>query len=195
MAIPTEPLLLMKATTAIIGPDDPVMIPKGAHKTDWEVELAIVIGSVARYVSVVDAPNYIAGYTICDDVSERAMQFERQGQFVKGKSADTFAPLGPWLVTPQEIPDPHGVAIWLDVNGERMQSGSTSKMIFDVNYIVSYVSEFMTLLPGDVITTGTPAGVGMSRVPPRFLKPGDVMRLGIDGLGEQCHTCIPWAAD
>lgn len=195
LPLPTEPLLFMKATTAISGPDDPVMIPRGAEKTDWEVELAIVIGSIARYVSEHDALDYIAGYTICNDVSERALQMERQGQYVKGKSSDTFAPLGPWLVTKQEIAEPHRLSMWLDVNGERMQTGSTSKMIFGVGRIVSYVSEFMTLLPGDVITTGTPPGVGMGRVPPRFLKSGDIMRLGIEGLGEQCQTCIPWTPE
>jgi len=194
LPLPTEPMLFMKSTTALCGPADSVVIPRGAQKTDWEVELAIVIGRTASYVSERDALGYVAGYTICNDVSERAMQMERQGQFVKGKSSDTFAPLGPWLVTKNEIPRPQHLAMWLDVNGERMQSGSTSKMIFGVAQIVSYVSEFMTLLPGDVITTGTPPGVGMGRKPPRFLKPGDVMRLGIEGLGEQCQTCVAWSS-
>jgi 2-keto-4-pentenoate hydratase/2-oxohepta-3-ene-1,7-dioic acid hydratase in catechol pathway len=183
----------MKATSAVSGPRDSIIIPRGAQKTDWEVELALVIGRTASYVSRADALDYVAGYTICNDVSERAMQFERQGQFVKGKSSDTFAPLGPWLVTKGEIPRPQELGMWLDVNGERMQTGSTSRMVFGLAEIVSYVSEFMTLQPGDVIATGTPPGVGMGRSPPRFLNPGDVMRLGIDGLGEQCQTCVAWS--
>lgn len=195
MPLPTEPLLFMKATTAITGPNDPIVIPRGAQKTDWEIELAVVIGRICRYIERQHARHYIAGYLICNDLSERAMQLERGGQIVKGKSADTFAPLGPWLVTPSEIADPQQLSLWLEVNGERMQSSSTTKMIFDVSAIVSYVSEFMTLLPGDIITTGTPAGVGMARAPPRFLHAGDVVRLGIDGLGEQCHTCVAWEAD
>jgi 2-keto-4-pentenoate hydratase/2-oxohepta-3-ene-1,7-dioic acid hydratase in catechol pathway len=163
----------MKAVSAIAGSGDAILIPRDSTKTDWELELAVVIGRLARYVEEDQALDYVAGYTICTDVSERAMQMERQGQFVKGKSADSFAPLGPWLVTQLEVPDPHNLSMWLDVNGERMQSSSTSQMIFRVPRIVSYVSEFMTLLPGDIITTGIPVGVGMGRKPPRFLKAGD----------------------
>ena len=193
LPVPSEPILFMKATTAISGPNDPVIIPKDSVKTDWEVELAIVIGSVARHVAERDALRYVAGYTICNDVSERAFQTERQGQWVKGKSCDTFAPLGPWLVTADEIPDPQGLPLWLEVNGARMQAGSTATMIFGVAHLVSYISRFMTLMPGDVIPTGTPPGVGMGLKPPRFLKPGDVMRLGIEGLGEQRQECVAWS--
>jgi 2-keto-4-pentenoate hydratase/2-oxohepta-3-ene-1,7-dioic acid hydratase in catechol pathway len=193
LPVPTEPLLFMKASSSVSGPYDPIVIPKGSIKTDWEVELAVVIGVAARNVTTEEAPLHIAGYTVCNDVSERDFQFSRQGQFMKGKSADSFAPLGPWLVTTTEVPDPHKLALWLDVNGERMQTGSTSKMLFRVDHLVSYVSEFMTLMPGDVITTGTPAGVGMGRKPPKFLKPGDVLQLGIDRLGEQHHTCVAWS--
>jgi 2-keto-4-pentenoate hydratase/2-oxohepta-3-ene-1,7-dioic acid hydratase in catechol pathway len=192
--LPTEPLLFMKAASSISGPNDPVVIPKGSTKTDWEVELAVVIGTVARYVSKEEAPHHIAGYTVCNDLSERDFQFNRQGQFVKGKSADSFAPIGPWLVTANDVPNPQELTLWLDLNGERMQTGSTSKMVFSINHLVSYVSEFMTLTPGDIITTGTPSGVGMSRKPPRFLRPGDTMRLGIDRLGEQLHTCTAWTS-
>ncbi len=194
MEAPAEPILFMKAVTALSGPNDPVVIPPGAEKTDWEVELAVVIGSVARHVEERHALSYVAGYTICNDVSERAYQLERLGQWVKGKSYDSFAPLGPWLVTTDEIPDPQSLRMWLEVNGERMQDGSTATMIFGVAHLVSYISRFMTLMPGDVIPTGTPPGVGMGRKPPRFLKPGDVMRLGIDGLGEQRQECVAWDA-
>jgi 2-keto-4-pentenoate hydratase/2-oxohepta-3-ene-1,7-dioic acid hydratase in catechol pathway len=194
MEAPAEPILFMKAVTALSGPNDPVVIPPGAEKTDWEVELAIVIGSRARHVEERNALSYVAGYTICNDVSERAYQFDRLGQWVKGKSYDSFAPLGPWLVTTDEIPDPQSLRMWLEVNGERMQDGSTATMIFGVAHLVSYISRFMTLEPGDVIPTGTPPGVGMGRKPPRFLKPGDVMRLGIDGLGEQRQECVAWDA-
>lgn len=194
MEAPAEPILFMKAVTALSGPNDPVVIPPGAEKTDWEVELAIVIGSRARHVEERNALSYVAGYTICNDVSERAYQLERLGQWVKGKSYDSFAPLGPWLVTTDEIPDPQSLHMWLEVNGERMQDGSTATMIFGVAHLVSYISRFMTLMPGDVIPTGTPPGVGMGRKPPRFLKPGDVMRLGIDGLGEQRQECVAWDA-
>lgn len=192
LPVPSEPILFMKATTAISGPDDPVIIPKDSVKTDWEVELAIVIGSRARHVTEQDALRYVAGYMICNDVSERAFQIERLGQWVKGKSCDTFAPLGPWLVTADEVPDPQNLSMWLDVNGERMQSGSTATMIFGVAHLVSYISRFMTLMPGDVIPTGTPPGVGLGFKPPRFLKPGDVMQLGIEGLGEQRQECVAW---
>lgn len=194
MEAPAEPILFMKAVTALSGPNDPVVIPPGSEKTDWEVELAIVIGSRARHVEERNALSYVAGYTICNDVSERAYQLERLGQWVKGKSYDSFAPLGPWLVTTDEIPDPQSLRMWLEVNGERMQDGSTATMIFGVAHLVSYISRFMTLMPGDVIPTGTPPGVGMGRKPQRFLKAGDVMRLGIDGLGEQRQECVAWDA-
>ncbi|WP_119458474.1 fumarylacetoacetate hydrolase family protein [Rhodospirillaceae bacterium SYSU D60014] len=193
LPVPSEPILFMKATTAISGPHDPVIIPKDSVKTDWEVELAIVIGSVARHVEERDALRYVAGYMICNDVSERAYQIERQGQWVKGKSCDSFAPLGPWLVTADEVPYPQSLSMWLDVNGERMQTGSTATMIFGVAHLVSYISRFMTLMPGDIIPTGTPPGVGLGFKPPRFLKPGDVMRLGIEGLGEQRQECVAWS--
>ena len=189
---PTEPIIFYKATTSITGPHDAVVIPRGSEKTDWEVELAVVIGSTARYVAVHDALAHVAGYLICNDVSERAYQLERGGTWDKGKGCDSFAPLGPWLVTTDEIPDPQVLDMWLDVDGERMQTGNTRTMIFAVDHLVSYVSHFMTLLPGDVITTGTPPGVGMGKKPPRFLKPGDRMRLGIAGLGEQQQTCVAW---
>ncbi len=185
--IPAEPVLFGKATSALTGPYDPVFLPRGGTKTDWEVELAVVIGRTARSVPENAALDYVAGYCLFDDVSERAFQTERGGQWIKGKSCDSFAPLGPWLVTADEIPDPQALHIWLDLNGERMQDSSTAQMIFPVAHLVSYISRFMTLLPGDVIPTGTPPGVGMGRRPQRFLRPGDVMRLGIDGLGEQRH--------
>lgn len=187
---PAEPVLFMKGITSISGPNDDVIIPPNSTKTDWEVELAIVVGSRARHVHEADALDYIAGYTICNDVSERAYQLERLGQWVKGKSYDSFAPLGPWIVTKDEISDPQALSMWLDVNGERMQEGSTADMIFNVSQLVSYISQFMTLLPGDVISTGTPAGVGLGKKPQRFLKVGDRIRLGITGLGEQHQTCI-----
>jgi len=193
MKPPSEPILFMKATTSISGPTDPVMIPRGSHKSDWEVELAFVIGRTARYVPEHEALSYVAGYTICNDVSERAYQLERGGQWDKGKGCDTFAPIGPWLVTPDEIGDPQRLDMWLDLNGERMQTGNTRTMIFGVAHLVSYISHFMTLLPGDLVTTGTPPGVGMARKPPRFLAPGDVMTLGIGGLGEQRQTCVAFA--
>ena len=183
MALPSEPVLFMKATTALIGPNDPVTIPKGAGKVDWEVELAIVIGKKASYVSVEQAPSFIAGFVLHNDYSERAFQLERCGQWVKGKSADTFAPLGPFLATPDEIPDLTNLKMWLKVNGETRQNGSTATMVFGVNELVSYTSQFMTLLPGDVISTGTPPGVALGMNPPKYLRPGDVVELGIDGLG------------
>ncbi|HLB79830.1 MAG TPA: fumarylacetoacetate hydrolase family protein, partial [Dongiaceae bacterium] len=185
LPIPAEPVLFMKATSAIAGPNDGIVIPKGSEKTDWEVELALVIGSVARYVEKRDALAHLAGYTICNDVSERAFQLERGGTWDKGKGCDSFAPLGPWLATTDEIPDPQRLDMWLDVNGERMQRGSTATMVFGVAHLVSYISRFMTLMPGDVVITGTPPGVGMGRKPPRYLKPGDTVALGIVGLGEQ----------
>ena len=185
MPIPEEPILFMKSTTAISGPYDPVVIPKGSKKTDWEVELGVVSGRTARYVPKRTALDYVAGYCIVNDVSERELQLEGSGKWVKGKSADSFAPIGPWLVSRDEIGNPQALDLWLDVNGARMQSGNTRTMIFGVATLVSYISKCMTLLPGDVISTGTPPGVGLGRTPPRYLKPGDVMRLGIDGLGEQ----------
>jgi 2-keto-4-pentenoate hydratase/2-oxohepta-3-ene-1,7-dioic acid hydratase in catechol pathway len=188
--IPKEPVLFMKATTAISGPNDHVILPKGSQKLDWEVELGIVIGRKARYVSVHDAPAHVAGYCIVNDVSEREFQIERGGQWMKGKSGDTFAPLGPWLVTADEVPDPQTLDLFCEVNGKRMQDGTTRNMIFPASHIVSYISHFMTLLPGDIIPTGTPAGVGLGMKPPVFLKPGDTMRLGITGLGEQRQTVV-----
>lgn len=183
-AIPAEPILFFKATSAIVGPNDDLIIPKNSTKTDWEVELAIVIGKKASYVSEADAPAHIAGYVLHNDYSERAFQIERGGQWVKGKSCDTFAPLGPFIATPDEIEDIHNVKLWLTVNGEKVQDGTTANLIFNVYFIVSYISQFMTLLPGDVITTGTPAGVGLGMKPePWFLKEGDVVALGIEGLG------------
>lgn len=183
--IPAEPIVFNKAPSCIVGPNDDVIIPRGSTKTDWEVELAIVIGTRASYVGAGEALDFIAGYCICNDVSEREYQLERGGTWSKGKGCPTFGPLGPWLVTKDEIPDPQNLSMCLDVNGERMQTGSTATMIFNVAKIVSYVSHFMILEPGDVITTGTPPGVGMGMKPPRYLKPGDVMSLGIEGLGEQ----------
>ncbi len=183
-AIPAEPIVFFKATSAIVGPNDDLEIPKNSIKTDWEVELAIVIGKKAKYVSEADAYKHIAGYVLHNDYSEREFQLERGGQWVKGKSADTFAPIGPFIATPDEIEDVHNLRLWLTVNGKMLQNGNTSNLIFNVPYIVSYLSQFMTLLPGDVITTGTPAGVGLGQKPePWYLKPGDVVELGIDGLG------------
>ena len=189
-AIPKEPILFNKAPSCIVGPHDDVTIPKGSAKTDWEVELAVVIGSRASYVSERDALKHVAGFCVCNDVSEREYQQERGGQWMKGKGCATFGPLGPWLVTPDEIADVQKLDMWLDVNGERMQRGSTATMIFDVRTLVSYISHFMVLTPGDVITTGTPPGVGLGMKPPRFLKAGDTMRLGIAGLGEQNQKVV-----
>ena len=189
---PKEPVIFTKAISSITGPNDNVTIPKDSQKTDWEVELAIAIGRTARYVPEERALDYVAGYLICNDVSEREYQLERSGTWDKGKGCDSFCPLGPWLVTKDEIRDPQGLEMWLDVNGERMQSGSTKTMIFGVAHLVSYVSRFITLLPGDIITTGTPPGVGMGKKPPRYLKAGEVMTLGIAGLGEQRQTCVAW---
>jgi 2,4-didehydro-3-deoxy-L-rhamnonate hydrolase len=188
MPIPTEPVLFMKAVSAIAGPHDEVVLPRGAAKGDWEVELGIVIGTAARYVSEADALRHVAGYCVVNDVSERHYQLERGGNWSKGKSADTFCPLGPYLVTADEVPDPQALDLFCEVNGQRMQNGSTKNMIFTCAHIVSYISHFMTLLPGDVVPTGTPAGVGLGMKPQRFLKPGDVMRLGVTGLGEQRQT-------
>jgi len=185
-AIPSEPIIFMKATSSIIGPNDPVILPKGSKKGDWEVELAFVMGKKAQSVSEADALSYVAGYLVCNDVSEREWQLERGPTWDKGKGFDTFAPLGPWVVTADEIRDPQNLAMWLDLNGKRMQTGNTNTMIFGVKKLVSYISYCMSLLPGDVVTTGTPPGVGLGIKPnPVFLKAGDTMRLGIDGLGEQ----------
>ena len=188
--IPAEPVVFMKATTCIQGPNDPVMLPKGSVKTDWEVELGVVIGTRARYVSQKEALGHVAGYCVINDVSEREYQLERGPQWDKGKGCDTFGPLGPWLVTRDEVPNPQRLGLWLDLNGKRMQTGNTRTMIFGVAKLVSYVSQFMTLMPGDVITTGTPPGVGLGHKPPLYLKKGDVMTLGIDGLGEQRQDVV-----
>jgi 2-keto-4-pentenoate hydratase/2-oxohepta-3-ene-1,7-dioic acid hydratase in catechol pathway len=185
LPIPEHPILFMKATSAIVGPNDTVSIPKDSKKSDWEVELGVVIGKACKYVSEADALDYVAGYCVCNDVSERHFQTELTGQWTKGKSCDTFGPLGPWLVTKDEIPNPQGLDMWLDVNGSRMQTGNTSTMIFTVAQIISHLSQMMTLHPGDVISTGTPPGVGMGMKPPVYLKKGDVMSLSIDGLGTQ----------
>lgn len=183
MQIPKEPVLFFKATSAIVGPNDDVVIPKGSEKTDWEVELAVVIGKKASYVSEADAMNHVAGYVLHNDYSERAFQIEREGQWVKGKSCDTFAPLGPFIATADEIENPHDLNLWLNVNGEQLQNSNTSDFVFNIPESISYISQFMTLLPGDVISTGTPFGVGLGFNPPRYLNPGDVVELGIDGLG------------
>jgi 2-keto-4-pentenoate hydratase/2-oxohepta-3-ene-1,7-dioic acid hydratase in catechol pathway len=192
MQVPGEPVLFMKATTAISGPNDEVMLPKGAQKGDWEVELGIVIGAKTQYVGVQEALRHVAGYCVVNDVSERSFQLERGGNWSKGKSADTFAPLGPWLVTADEVPDPQALDLFCEVSGQLMQNGSTKNMIFHCAHIVSYISHFMTLLPGDVVPTGTPAGVGLGMKPQRFLKPGDTMRLGVTGLGEQRQKVVAY---
>ncbi len=189
--IPKEPVVFMKATSCIQGPNDNVMLPKGSVKTDWEVELGIVIGTRARYVTKKDALSHVAGYCTINDVSEREFQLERGPQWDKGKGCDTFGPIGPWLVTPDEV-NVQRLGMWLDVNGKRMQTGSTKTMIFDCATLVSYLSRFMTLLPGDIITTGTPPGVGLGMKPPLYLKKGDVMTLGIEGLGEQKQLVVPF---
>jgi 2,4-didehydro-3-deoxy-L-rhamnonate hydrolase len=192
--IPKEPIVFNKAPSCISGPYDDVMLPKGSVKTDWEVELAIVIGSRASYIGEKDVMAHVAGFCLCHDVSEREYQIERGGQWTKGKGCDTFGPIGPWLVTSDEIKDVQKLAMWLDVNGERMQKGTTATMIFDVRKIVSYLSHFMVLEPGDVITTGTPPGVGMAAKPaPRYLKAGDTVSLGIEGLGEQAQRIVAWS--
>jgi len=192
MDVPEEPVLFFKATSAIVGPNDPIIIPKGSEKTDWEVELAIVIGKKASHVSEKDALNHVAGYVLHNDVSERAFQLERSGQWVKGKSCDTFAPIGPFIATPDEIGDPNNLNLWLTLNGEEMQNSSTSDFIFNIQHVVSYISQYMTLLPGDIISTGTPFGVGLGLKPPRYLKAGDVVELGIEGLGTSRQTCIAY---
>jgi 2-keto-4-pentenoate hydratase/2-oxohepta-3-ene-1,7-dioic acid hydratase in catechol pathway len=190
MPVPKEPIVFTKATSCIQGPNDPVMLPKGSVKTDWEVELGVVIGTRARYVTQKDALNFVAGYCLVNDVSEREYQLERGPQWDKGKGCDSFGPIGPWLVTRDEVPNPQQLSLWLDLNGQRQQSGNTRTMVFGVAKLVSYVSQFMTLLPGDVITTGTPPGVGMGHKPPLFLKKGDVMTLGAAGLGEQRQQVV-----
>jgi 2,4-diketo-3-deoxy-L-fuconate hydrolase len=185
LAAPTEPIVFLKATTCINGPTDDLVIPRGSTKTDWEVELGVVIGTKAQYVPQDMALAHVAGYCVVNDVSERNFQIERGGQWDRGKGCDTFGPIGPWLVTRDEVPDPQNLELWLDLNGQPMQRGNTRTMIFGVAHLVSYVSQFMTLLPGDIIATGTPPGVGMGRKPPQYLRPGDVLTLGVKGLGEQ----------
>ncbi len=189
-SVPTEPVVFMKATSAIQGPNDPVEIPRGSEKTDWEVELGVVIGTTAKYVTEADALDHVAGYCVINDLSERAFQIERQGQWTKGKSCDTFGPLGPWLVTKDEVPHPQNLDMWLEVNGHRYQNGSTRTMVYGVAFVVSYLSQFMSLQPGDVISTGTPPGVGLGQKPPVYLKVGDRMLLGIQGLGQQSQVCV-----
>ncbi len=185
MPVPAEPIIFMKATSSISGPYDDVELPRGSQKSDWEVELGVVIGKPAKYVSEADAMSHVAGYCVVNDLSERAFQLEGTGQWVKGKSADTFGPIGPWLVTTDEVPDCQNLGLWLEVDGHRYQDGTTNTMVFGVQYLVSYLSRFMSLQPGDIITTGTPPGVGHGKKPPVYLKPGNVMRLGVEGLGEQ----------
>ncbi|HEK19958.1 MAG TPA: FAA hydrolase family protein, partial [Bacteroidetes bacterium] len=185
---PSEPIIFFKSTTAITGPNDDVIIPKGSQKTDWEVELAVLIGKKASYVTEAEAHHYIGGYLLHNDVSEREFQLERNGTWDKGKGCDTFAPLGPYLVTPDEIEDVNNLRLWLSVNGKMMQDGTTANLIFNIPYLIAYISQFMTLLPGDIISTGTPAGVGLGFKPPVYLNPGDVVELGIDGLGTQKQT-------
>ncbi len=190
LEVPPEPVIFMKASSAICGPNDPIVIPRGSTKTDWEVELAVIIGKPAKYVSEAEAMDYVAGYAITNDVSERAFQTERAGQWTKGKSCDNFGQIGPWLVTKDEVPDPQALAMWLTVNGETMQDGSSATMVYGVAHLVHYLSQFMTLYPGDVISTGTPPGVGLGMTPPRYLKAGDVVELGIAGLGQQRQDVI-----
>jgi 2-keto-4-pentenoate hydratase/2-oxohepta-3-ene-1,7-dioic acid hydratase in catechol pathway len=190
LQVPPEPVIFMKATSAICGPNDPILIPRGSVKTDWEVELGVVIGKPAKYVTEGEALSHVAGYCVINDVSERAFQTERSGQWTKGKSCDNFGQTGPWLVTPDEIPDPQDLPMWLTVNGRPMQTGSTRTMVYGVAHIVAYLSQFFTLHPGDIISTGTPPGVGMGMKPPHYLKAGDVVELGIDGLGRQKQICV-----
>jgi 2-keto-4-pentenoate hydratase/2-oxohepta-3-ene-1,7-dioic acid hydratase in catechol pathway len=190
MKVPAEPVVFMKATSAIIGPNDNVIIPRNSVKTDWEVELGVVIGTEAKYVDEAKALDYVAGYCVVNDLSERTFQLEGTGQWVKGKSADTFGPIGPWLVTKDEVPDPQNLNMWLKVNGHQFQNGTTKTMVFGVAHIVSYLTRFMSLQPGDVITTGTPPGVGSGQKPPKFLRPGDKIELGIHGLGDQTQSVV-----
>jgi len=190
IVLPAEPVIFMKATSSICGPDDDIVIPRGSKKTDWEVELGVVIGKPGKYVEEADALSHIAGYCLINDVSERAFQMEGTGQWVKGKSADTFGPIGPWLVTPDEIPDPQNLEMWLEVDGHRYQNGSTRTMVFGVAHLISYVSRFMSLQPGDVISTGTPPGVGLGQKPPVYLRPGNRIQLSITGLGQQNQLVV-----
>ncbi|WP_457647112.1 fumarylacetoacetate hydrolase family protein [Profundibacter sp.] len=190
MQVPSEPVMFMKATSAMSGPNDPIIIPRGSQKTDWEAELGVVIGKPAKYVNEADALDHVAGYCVINDVSERAFQIEMEGQWCKGKGCDSFGPTGPYLVTADQVPDPQNLHMWLDLNGVRMQDGSTATMVYGVAHLVSYLSRFFTLHPGDIISTGTPPGVGMGQKPPRFLKAGDVVSLGIDGLGEQRQVVV-----
>lgn len=190
MAVPAEPVVFMKATSAICGPDDNVVLPRGSQKSDWEVELGVVIGSPAKYVSEADALSYVAGYCVVNDLSERAFQLEGTGQWVKGKSADTFGPIGPYLVTSDEIPNPQALELWLEVDGRRYQNGTTATMVFGVAYLISYLSRFMSLQPGDIISTGTPPGVGLGQKPPTYLKAGNRIRLGVSGLGVQNQLVV-----
>ncbi|MGJ8691835.1 MAG: fumarylacetoacetate hydrolase family protein [Thalassotalea sp.] len=188
MAVPSEPVLFFKATSSIVGPDDTVLLPPGSEKSDWEVELGVVIGKEARYISEADALDHVAGYCVVNDLSERAYQIEKEGQWCKGKGCDTFGPIGPYLVTPDEVEDSNELDIWLELNGEKVQNGNTRTMVYKVPFLVSYISQFMSLQPGDIISTGTPPGVGLGFNPPKYLKEGDVMRLGISGLGVQQQT-------
>ena len=190
MEIPPEPVIFFKATSAVVGPNDNVIIPRNSVKSDWEVELGVVIGKEAKYISEDESQDHIAGYCVVNDLSEREFQLEKSGQWVKGKSCDTFGPIGPYLVTTDEIPDPQNLKLWLDVNGKRMQDGSTKTMVYGVNFLVSYVSQFMSLQPGDIISTGTPPGVALGMKPPVYLKAGDIMELGIEGLGEQKQKTV-----
>lgn len=190
MAVPSEPVLFMKATSSLSGPNDDVVIPRGSKKTDWEVELGVIIGTSVKYVEEADALAHVAGYCLINDLSERAFQLEGTGQWVKGKSADTFGPVGPWLVTPDDVPDPQALDMWLEVDGHRYQQGSTRTMVFGVAYLISYLSRFMSLQPGDIISTGTPPGVGLGQKPPKFLRSGNRIRLSIPGLGEQNQLVV-----
>ena len=190
MTLPAEPVVFMKATSAICGPYDDTVLPRGSMKTDWEVELGVVIGKAAKYVSETEALSHVAGYCVVNDLSERAFQMEGTGQWVKGKSADSFGPIGPWLVTADEVPEPQWLGLWLEVNGHRYQNGSTNSMVFTVAHLISYLSRFMSLQPGDVVSTGTPPGVGLGQKPPRYLQAGDVMQLGVDGLGTQRQRVV-----
>lgn len=190
MAVPPEPVIFAKYTSAVCGPNDDIIIPRGAEKTDWEVELAFVIGKPGKYIAEADAMDHVAGFFVCNDVSERSFQAERAGQWSKGKSSDNFGPIGPWLVTRDEVADPNNLHMWLKVNGQQMQNGSTATMVYQVPFLVSYLSQFFTLHPGDVVSTGTPPGVGLGMKPPRYLKAGDVVELGIEGLGTQRQTCV-----
>lgn len=195
MAIPAEPLVFFKATSSLTGPNDPIIIPKNSKKTDWEVELAVVIGKRANYITKEEALDYVAGYVLHNDVSEREFQLEKGGQWVKGKSCDTFAPIGPYLVTRDEISDPNNLRLWLTVNGKKLQDGSTSDFIFNVQEVISYLSQFMSLMPGDIISTGTPEGVGLGFDPPVFLKDGDIVELGVEGLGTSKQEVKAWSSD